>query len=72
MAAGMHLDPARWGEQKRRANRARYRAMVRLKARHAAEWDELYAEECRSEDVTPRPEMQRHVRGQDGRGSRHG
>jgi hypothetical protein len=68
MSGGKHLDEERWAAQKRAANRARHRATMRLRKRYASDWAELYEEECLREGVTPRLEMQAHVRGKDGRG----
>ena len=60
-----HEDPAQkdgqrrrdWGahrEQVKASNRARYRAHQRLIAEKQERFDEIYAEECAVEGVTPR------------------
>jgi uncharacterized sporulation protein YeaH/YhbH (DUF444 family) len=53
-------DPAKHREQVRSANRARYRAVKRLIAAHAAEFDALYAEEAEVEGVSPKPISHEH------------
>ncbi len=53
-------DPAKHREQVRAANRARYRAVKRLIAAHAEEFDVLYAEEAGIEGVAPKPISSEH------------
>lgn len=48
-------DPERHQEQVRAANRARHRAVKRLRERHLVEWEALYAEEAKKEGVEAKP-----------------
>jgi hypothetical protein len=48
-------DPEKHREQVRAANKARYRAIQILVARHQGEFDVLYAEQAEVEGVTPKP-----------------
>jgi hypothetical protein len=48
-------DPEKHKAQVRAANRARYKAVQLLIARHQIEFDNLYAEQALLEDVTPKP-----------------
>jgi hypothetical protein len=53
MASGVHKDIERWQQKKRVANQARYKAVNRLIAEHAEEFDRYYAEEAAKLGVNP-------------------
>jgi len=48
-------DPEKHRAQVRAANRARYKAVQQLIARHQVEFDVLYAEQASLEGVEPKP-----------------
>jgi uncharacterized protein YPO0396 len=48
-------DPEKHRAQVRAANRARYKAVQLLIAKHQAEFDDLYADQASLEGVEPKP-----------------